>query len=161
MLSDVDRRREQFGPRVAAKDIENCLEDTVSIYEAVLRVMVIRYLKKQGIAEEEIRYKIKKIGNAFQSIRRSEDIFRLEFNTALFDGIDMQNIERLSDIFEKRHPIAHNLGVVDRKYLEKMRAAESEGKEIRVKPEEILLAISVSHKIFTSLHERIFGEMNV
>jgi hypothetical protein len=31
MLSDVERRRNELGSRVAARDIENCLEDTVSI----------------------------------------------------------------------------------------------------------------------------------
>lgn len=156
MLSDVERRREQFGLRVAAKDIENCLEDTVSIYEAVLRAMVIRFLKKQGVAEDGILAKMKKIGNAFQSIRRSEEIFRAELSIALYEEIDPQDVERLSKIFEKRHPIAHNLGVVDRKYLEKMRAAESEGEEIRVSADEIQFAISASTKIFTSLHRRVF-----
>lgn len=157
MLPDVDRRREQFGSRVAAKDIENCLEDTVSIYEAVLRAMVIRFLKKQGVAEEGILAKMKKIGNAFQSIRRSEEIFRTELSIALYEEIDLQDVVRLSNIFEKRHPIAHNLGVVDRKYLEKMRAAESEGKEIRVSVDEIQFAISVSSKIIASLHKRVFS----
>jgi len=156
MLSDVDRRREQLGPRVAAKDMENCLEDTVSIYEAVLRAMVIRFLKMQGVTEDGVLDKMKKIGNAFQSIRRSEEKFRTELSLALYEEIDPQDVERLSNIFEKRHPIAHNLGVVDRKYIEKMRAAESEGKEIRVSADEILFAISALTKIFGSLHRRVF-----
>jgi len=43
MLADIPRRRENLGRRIAAKDRKNCLEDTVSIFEAVLRALVRRY----------------------------------------------------------------------------------------------------------------------
>ncbi len=36
MLGDVVRRQEELGPRVGARDIDNALEDVVSIYEATL-----------------------------------------------------------------------------------------------------------------------------
>jgi hypothetical protein len=42
MLADIPRRRENLGRRIAAKDRENYLEDTVSIFEAVLRALVRR-----------------------------------------------------------------------------------------------------------------------
>ncbi len=65
MLGDVDRRREQLGTRVAAKDLENCLEDTVSIFEAVLRVLVRRYKYQNGTLAEEVDKFFNVIGNTF------------------------------------------------------------------------------------------------
>ena len=45
MLSDVERRRISFGARVAAHDIENAFEDTVSVFEASIRAIIRRVPK--------------------------------------------------------------------------------------------------------------------
>lgn len=118
MLSDVDRRRENLGVRIAAKDLENCLEDVVSIFEASLRAFVRRLFFIRNTSVENIEQFMKKIGNAFQNVRRAEQIFKDEFQISLFSSLDEKQLEHLIDIFEKRHPISHNLGVVDKKYIE-------------------------------------------
>ena len=156
MLGDIQRRRENLGARVAAKDMENCLEDTVSIFEAVLRALMRRYKRKGGESEEEIDEHFRKIGNAFQNVSRSIDIFDKNVGLPLFDGQPEQNIARLSQIFEKRHPITHNLGVVDKKYLEKVRTAEEEGKVVLVSVDEIQYAIDALLSVFKSLYARMF-----
>lgn len=157
MLGDVERRRESLGTRVAAKDIENCLEDTVSIFEAVLRTLVKRYKRQNGMPEDDIDKLFKKIGNAFQNVKRSADVFSSKVGLHLFDGLSNDEAEGLAKIFEKRHPITHNLGVVDRKYIEKARTAEEEGKEVLVSIQEIQKAMDLSLKIFFSLHTRMFS----
>ena len=43
---------------------------------------------------------------------------------------------------EVGHPIAHNLGVIDRKYLERARENEQEGREIRITANEIETLLS-------------------
>ena len=157
MIEDVDRRRENLGVRVAAKDIENCLEDTVSIFEAVLRVLVKRYKRKEEITEEEIDRFFKKNGNAFQNINRSIDVFETKVGLPLLNDQSQQDIDQLAAIFEKRHPITHNLGVVDKKYIEKARNVEEEGKEVLVSVNEVKHAIELSMSIFSSLHARMFS----
>lgn len=156
MLGDIERRRENLGARVAAKDIENCLEDTVSIFEAVLRVLVKRFKGESGEAQESIERFFKKNGNAFQNVNRSIAVFDNDVGLSLFYGVPQNDIDRLADIFEKRHPITHNLGVVDKKYIEKARSAEEEGKEVLVSVNEIRKAIDMSLLIFKSLHQRMF-----
>ena len=47
-LSDVGRRRELLGLRVATRDVENALEDIVSIFEAAMRAMTRRKMKEMG-----------------------------------------------------------------------------------------------------------------
>lgn len=157
MLTDVARRRESLGTRVAAKDIENGLEDAVSIFEAVLRAEARRYLIARGTATEDIDRFFKKVGNAFQSVRRAEETFSEEFEISLLSALSEDEIDALVGIFDKRHPITHNLGVVDKKYIERARADEQEGREIYVNAEEVESAIALSMKIFSTVHAHMFA----
>jgi hypothetical protein len=158
MLNDIDRRHEQLGARVASKDLENSLEDVVSIFEAALKAMISRYLNSKGISDDDVDTILrKKIGNAFQSISRTKEVFRTTLGFEAFDGLDDDNINLLNQIFEKRHPITHNLGIVDKKYLERVRSAEREGCEIRVTKNDIRKSIQFSSDILKFIHGRLFS----
>jgi len=132
MLGDIGRRESTLGKRVAAKDLENCLEDTVSIFEAAVKASVQRGMAEREMAKDEIDVRLKKLGNAFQSIPRTKDALAELFGVCVQDGWS-----EMDSAFEKRHPIAHNLGVIDRKYLWRARANEQEGREIRITANEI------------------------
>jgi len=151
MLGDVDRRRALLGERVAAKDLENLLEDTVSIFEAVLKIIVRRVMQKRGVASEELENAFRRNGNCFQSIGRTEEFLGEYLNLPNFPGVSAEDRNALKDIFEKRHPITHNLGVIDRKYLDNAAAAVQEGREVNVTPEEITRAITMSKSVFRAL----------
>ena len=157
ILADIDRRRTELGPRVAARDIENCLEDVVSTYEAVLKAMYVRARRESGGNDEDIQRSLqKKIKNAFQNVEKSAEAFESEFNVPLLLPDNPDLLKKLGSTFGKRHPITHNLGVVDRKYLETALSAEKEGREIRVTIEEINEALSLSLVVFGNLHDRLF-----
>jgi hypothetical protein len=160
MLGDVERRRVDLGARVAVKDIENSLEDTVSIFEAVLRTLVKRYKRQEGMIERDIDQFLRKTGNAFQNINRAVDVFANKIGLPLFDGCTVEEINTLAHIFEKRHPITHNLGVVDKKYINNAQSEEDEGKEVLVSIQEIEKAVELSIKVFASLHSRMFPGVN-
>ncbi|MFC1541795.1 hypothetical protein ACFL50_05020 [Candidatus Latescibacterota bacterium] len=157
MLGDIERRRELLGPRIAARDIENCLEDTVSIFEGVLKAFLIRYEQSIGKTEEEIQ-KIfeEKIRTGFQNPLRAKELIQNRLRENLFDGIQSEHVDLLKNVFEKRHPITHNLGVIDKKYFDKAVEAEKEGREIRVSEEEIIQVIDISFTVLKNLHEKVF-----
>lgn len=134
MLGDVSRRESILGKRVAAKDLENCLEDIVSIFEAAVRAIVRRGMAERGMARDEIDGRLKKFGNAFQSVSRTKDALADLFSIRVEDDAIWPEVNHA---FEKRHPIAHNLGVIDRKYLERALENEREGREIRITGSEI------------------------
>lgn len=134
MVNDIARRQESLGKRVAAKDLENCLEDAVSIFEATTKAIVRRALIERGETQEQIDAQFKKIGNSFQSIERTKAQLKGLFDLDL--GSDT-NWDSLSASFEKRHPVTHNLGVIDRKYLERVQEAEREGREVRIVVSEV------------------------
>ncbi len=151
MLADVERRRSLLGERVAAKDLENCLEDIVSIFEAVMKIMVRRVMQKRGVASDEIETALRKAGNCFQGIGRTVEFLRTQLDLPDLPGVTAEEREALRDIFEKRHPITHNLGVVDRKYLDNAAGAVQEGREVSVTPKEISLAMTISKTAFQAM----------
>lgn len=155
MLSDIERRRSELGRRVAAKDLENCLEDIVSIFESVLRAFSNKYQLHTGKTQDEIDQFNRKNGNAFQNPNRASDVFINAFSINIFSEISSDDLANLIKIFEKRHPITHNLGVADKKYIEKAISGEAEGKEVLVSEQEIEKAISVSLVVFNSIQKQL------
>lgn len=63
---------------------------------------------------------------------------------------------KLDRVFQKRHPITHNLGVVDRKYIERVRSVEAEGTEVRVEKNEILETAQVTYSVLSEFHSKLF-----
>ncbi len=154
MVGDVDRRRELLGRRVAAKDLENCLEDAVSIFEAALKAMVRRGLHVRGASPDQIDLRLKKLGNAFQNIARTREQLAEIFGCAWPGDVPW---ETMAGMFEKRHPITHNLGVVDRKYLDRAESAEGHGREVRVAEDEVQALLTAVHGAITAVHALLFA----
>jgi len=155
MMGDVQRRKASLGLRVAARDIENGLEDLVSIFEATLKIEVRRFLRQQGFSEEDIDLRMKKIGSRLQSITHA--VILVQEHCGIPLSLELESpMARLAAIFEKRHPITHNLGIVDRKYLEKVRSPDSLGKEVTLDEEEIIWAADRVFCLIESLHFRLF-----
>lgn len=157
MLSQVEKRREELGNRVAARDVENALEDVVSIFEAVLKLVTRRHLQEQGQSEEDIAKVFKKdVRNTYQSVPRGAVLFEQLVGLPLFDGVEARFVSQLEETFEKRHPITHNLGVLDRKYLDKVRSGEKEGREVRVTADEIESAVELVAQTIERAYLRAF-----
>lgn len=154
MLKDVGRREQDLGKRVAAKDLENCLEDAVSIFEASVKALVRRALTERGDDPTSIDSQMKKIGNSFQSTERSrEQLLKLfGYSPSLPDLWG-----RLSRCFEKRHPVTHNLGVVDKQYLERAQRAEREGREVRISENEVVTLLEDIYSAISDIHRALTG----
>jgi len=156
MLTDVDNRRERLGNRVAARDIENALEDTVSTFEAVFRAMTRRKLLLSHSEEETAEILKRRIANKFQSVESARETAQRELAISGFESLNDDEFDNLKLTFEKRHPITHNLGVVDRKYLERAASGELQGREIRVTVDEVSQAVDLCLKVICSAYTRVF-----
>jgi hypothetical protein len=152
MLGDISRRRELLGKRVAAKDLENCLEDAVSIFEAAMKVIVRRVLLGRGEMPEKVDANLRQLSNTFQNIARTHAQLKRLFD---YDVVEDNNWATLTVAFEKRHPITHNLGVVDRKYLERTQVAERQGREVRITPTEVEALLSAVREAI----ERVYQDL--
>jgi len=155
MLSVVDKRREELGARVAGRDIENAIEDMVSIFEAVMKIITSRHLINQGTSADETADILEKqIRNQYQNIKSAQVVFKKFVGIDLFEGLPDMSLEALTLIFEKRHPITHNLGVIDRKYLARVRSGELQGREIKVSSQEMFDMIEIARSIVSSAYRQ-------
>jgi len=158
MLSVDESRRAELGGRIAARDTENALEDVVSIFEAVLKVITRRHLLRSGLSPERVTELFeKRIRNHYQNPSSAEETFQEQVGVPLFEGLPEGDRSFLSSAFEKRHPITHNLGVVDRKYLERAMSGDLEGREVRLTPNEVERAASVAESALASAYRRVFA----
>jgi hypothetical protein len=153
MVGDIDRRRETLGRRVAAKDLENCLEDAVSIFEAAMKVITRRRLLASGVTSEDVEARLKKVGNAFQNVARAGELLS---HILAISAVPAAPWDELGASFEKRHPITHNLGVVDRKYLERAQTPEREGGEIRITAVEVGHTLDYVLAAVSAVHDKLF-----
>lgn len=157
MLNDVERRSAELGSRVAARDIENGLEDVVSIMEAALKAMARRRLLLDGRVEEEADSVMdKKIRNRFQSYQGAAETLAQNFGLEISRLLDPAEIERFTHTLQKRHPITHNLGIVDRKYLENVRSGEAEGRDVTLDEGEVLAALDTMLIVVRCVHKGLF-----
>ena len=155
MLNDVGRREQELGKRVAAKDLENCLEDAVSLFEASAKAIVRRGLSKRGHDAEAVEAEIKKVGNSFQNVERSQTQIKRLFGCSA-DDTDLW--ARLAESFEKRHPVTHNLGVIDKKYLQRAQQAEREGREVRISEREVRALLKDILEVISAIHQEVIGK---
>jgi hypothetical protein len=157
VLGDVTRRREALGPRIAAHDVENALEDTVSIFEASIRAIVRRRLRADGLNEAAVEDIVsRRVGSRLQNPVLAAEFLNDQFGVDLFAPVPAHEKDQLCQIFEKRHPITHNLGIVDRKYLQKTGSVELEGRDVRVSSEDIFKVLGIGSKLIESLNSSLF-----
>lgn len=147
MIEDTERRLEVLGPRVVAKDLENCLEDVVSIFEASMRAMTRRHLKASGLDGASVESQMREVRNSYQNPQRASEVAQRKMGIDLFAPCTENDRQFLSAIFEKRHPITHNLGVIDREYLRRARSGELVGREILVEADEVLAAATLCETV--------------
>lgn len=159
ILAAVEERRSTLGPRVAARDIENVLEDTVSVFEAVLKAIARRHLVAAGRPSEEIEKLLDKtIRSQFQNPDLASRLWLEHVGLPLFDQVSPETFASMSRTYAKRHPITHNLGVVDRKHLERVESGELHGREVRVSVAEVETAIDATSTVLMTVYRRLFGD---
>jgi hypothetical protein len=158
MLAVVDERRATLGPRVAARDVENGLEDLVSVAEAVLKALARRHLLSSGRARDEVEEVFeRRVRNGFQNLARAKDLFAAMTGAVIGRALEQHEFGAVCEVLEKRHPIAHNLGVVDRKYLARARAGELAGREVGVTAAEVVRAIDSVELVLVDAWTQLFG----
>lgn len=140
--------------------MENALEDLVSIFEATLKIEIRRYRKSKGDREDAIDAAMKKIGSRLQSVSSAVTIVSESCDRIPLFPAGSNDEGKLDRVFQKRHPITHNLGVVDRKYIDKVRSGEL-GTEVRVDEEEVLQTAQVVYSVLSEFHGRLFPSNNL
>lgn len=150
LVEESERIGQERGQEVGQQMIGNALEDVVGLFEAFLK-HIYQYEVKHKLSKEEAEAKIKKIGTAFQRIEGAETLFSKDLGFELFAECNEKDKSFLQEQFLKRHVLTHNLGLVDKKYIEKAQAYEKQGAELVIKPEDVSRALNIAVDIVTSV----------
>lgn len=157
ILGAVSDRQVRHGARVAGRDVENALEDTVSVLEGSLKAITRRYLLDHGKGRVEVDDVFDRvIRNGYQNIDAGERLVREHLGLELFAGIDLADRQRAAGIIAKRHPITHNFSVVDRKHLSQVSHGPSQGRDVCVQVEEVEWLLSFIGQLIEGLYLRLF-----
>jgi len=153
-LADVAGRRERLGRRVAVRDIENALEDLVSLFEGVLKFVTRRSLERAS-GKEAADKALKQIRTGFQNPNKAAEFLLDSLNVELFAGVDEADRKAFARTLGKRHPITHNLGVVDPSYMERSDSRVREGRDVSVSGDEVDAACRSAQRVLTSVYQSL------
>lgn len=142
LLEEHERISQERGQDVGWQMIGNALEDVVGLFEAFLK-HIYKYEIRRRLSQEEAETKIKKIGVNFQRLEKAEALFYEDLDFKLFAKCDQEDRNFLQEQFLKRHVLTHNLGLVDKKYIEKAMVYEKQGVELEIKPIDVLKALEI------------------
>ena len=129
----------------------------VSIFEASLKALTKRHLVASGrdLASVET-IMTKTVRNRYQSPTSGAECFKEVAGFDLLSDLDVTQRGSMARTFAKRHPITHNLGVVDRKYLEQVQSAELEGRDVRLTEADVEEAMSLALQVIRTAHHQLF-----
>ncbi|MGH1347604.1 MAG: hypothetical protein ACRBN8_38965 [Nannocystales bacterium] len=108
--------RETSDRERALRKLGNAHEDAVSATEAYLKSIYALVIGVRRPADGE--KKLTKVGNAFQSIERGKKLFA-PLGVDLYGMLMEGELKFLDASMAKRHVVTHNLGVVDKKHVER------------------------------------------
>ena len=136
---------EQNDGAIRGKLVENALEDCVSAFDGWGRAACAAF---DGCAADPAKAK----SVSFQNLKRARikvnDLFSYDLESALAPG----EFEAAHIVFQKRHLLAHRMGVVDQPYLDSTGdQSEAIGRKVSFAATEILAATSILRKVAAGL----------
>lgn len=122
---------------IADKLIENALEDCVSVFDGWGRATSAAFSDKASDPS-----KAKK--TSFQNLRGARKRVLDLFGHDLGSPVSPKDFDAAHIIFQKRHLIAHRMGVVDQTYIESSGdSSVAPGRKVEIGARQILLAVTV------------------
>jgi hypothetical protein len=116
---------------LAERLLEDALENAVSSFDGFGRAVCGAFSTKATIPQQAQDISFQNIQNART---RVIDLFGFDFVA----GIDSNQWDTIVRCFQKRHLLAHKLGVIDQEYIKKAKDPSVVlGRKILIKPEEI------------------------
>lgn len=94
--------------------------------------------------------------NAFQRLDTGSTLWKKVLNEGYEDWLSTKELSELNVLFQKRHILAHNEGMVDEKYIERSKDTSYKlGQRIVVKEKDVIQLIYLIQKIVTRLRLKI------
>lgn len=147
--SQRDIVNNMFSGGLGDKLFEDACENAVTVFEAFFKKVYSRNIS----SAHNLTRKLK--GNCFQSLDETRDIFVTQFGLDIFEGLDNKEIESLYLLFNKRHILTHNLGIIDEKYLKNTGLRNDVlGHKVSVTDKEILSSLASLLRVANNVQGR-------
>ena len=122
-----------------------------SMLESSIGDMISAFQKFASCKYEELSGKESRI-NDFQIVEKGSKLFEKETGKRYSDWLSFDEIEFLKTMFQRRHLLEHNNGMIDKKYVEKTHDfSYSVGQRIVVKENDAYELLNVLKKLGTGL----------
>lgn len=149
LIDEHERISQERGQEVGRQMVGNALEDVIGLFETFLKHIYQHEIKRR-FSKEKAETKLAKIRGNFQRLEGAETLFSEDLGFALFAECNQKDRIFLQEQFLKRHVLIHNLGLIDRKYIEKAQAYKKQGEELDIKPIDVLRALEIVEGIVTT-----------
>ncbi len=136
--------------RVIAENIvADALQNTVATFDAFGRELC--RVHAESSSEPKRARKI-----SFQSLGRARKHVSKCFGLDITEGLEPREWELIAKKFQKRHLLAHKMGVVDEEYLKVAGDPEAVvGRKVRIRPDQVLEHIAALRKLGRLLEEQL------
>lgn len=125
-------------PEISNKIVENALEDSISVFD--------------GFCRNALKLKDNSHNISFQNIENARNKLIQRYGFDVAQGIDRTGWGKVIMAFQKRHLLAHNLGIIDQDYIDKTNSNSSlVGKALSISREEVIEINDFLKKIAESL----------
>lgn len=136
---------------IGIKLVENACEDTVTVFESFFKKAY--KINKHKVADPSLALQ----GNPFQSLDRTKDIFFVQFGLDIFSGLAADDIDKLYLLFNKRHVLIHNLGVIDQKFLTNTGFRQNIlNHKVDITKDEVISSVATLFKISDTIRNNLF-----
>lgn len=127
---------EDADDEIRSKMVENCLEDAISAFD--------------GFAREHCRPAIANI--SFQNITRARDRLVNDHEVDIFAGLSLSECSFVEMQFQKRHLLAHTMGIIDHDYVDRTITTTSMiGKKVQISQDDVYKLVKHLRTISDSL----------
>lgn len=141
-IDRIKRQLRQLNPRHAEMTCKSMLE--TSLVECVMAFQ--QFCKASYFQHPDANPKASKL--AFQRIRHGSCLWKRLLGEGYQDWLEREELRTFERLFQRRHLLSHNQGIVDEVYLRNSRDREySPGRRIVVNSRDVLELTRLTHKI--------------
>jgi len=145
--NDIDELMKGLGSKI----IEDACENTVTAFETFCKQT---YSQSVGSA---VNPSLFLSGNPFQSLDKTKEIFLSQFNLDILSCLSQPEIDNLYLLFNKRHILTHNSGIIDQKFLRNTGLQENIlNHKVDISKTEVIPALQSLKKIAAYIKSNLF-----
>lgn len=108
--------------------------------------------------KEEAEEKIMVAKGSFQRLSEASRIFSRDLSIDIFNPIEQEESDFLNILFNKRHAITHNLGLVDEKFQSRINQWQRCGEELEIDRLAVMRGLDITERIINNVVLKTLGD---